>query len=151
NPEVRLGVVSASGGKTKWIDLTDKKDIYIPRFGWVRDGVAWTMVINRAQNQLDVYFIDVETGKKRLVVREKDEDWIEIAHNFKILKSGDRFIWSSWRDGHTHLYLYSFDKAKPLAGDAKLVNQITKGDFEVFSIDGIDDATGTVYVITNYQ
>ncbi|HMF89530.1 MAG TPA: alpha/beta fold hydrolase [Candidatus Angelobacter sp.] len=151
NPEVRLGVVSASGGKTKWIDLTDKKDIYIPRFGWVRDGVAWTMVINRAQNQLDLYFIDVESGKKRLVLSEKDEAWIEIDDNFKILKSGDRFIWSSWRDGHTHLYLYSFDKAKPLAGDAKLVNQITKGDFEVFSIDGIDDATGTVYVITNYQ
>jgi dipeptidyl-peptidase-4 len=151
NPEVRLGVVSANGGKTRWIDLTDNKDTYVPRFGWVRDGVAWAMVLNRAQNQLDLYFIDVESGKTRRVLSEKDEAWIEIDDNFKILKSGDRFIWSSWRDGHTHLYLYSFDKVNPLAGDAKLVNQITKGDFEVFGIDGVDENTGTVYVTTNYQ
>src|SRR5262249_49596882 len=132
NPEVRLGVVSSTGGKTKWITLTDNKDIYIPRFGWVRDGVAWAMLLNRAQNQLDLYFIDVESGKTRRVLSERDEAWIEIDDNFKILKSGDKFIWSSWRDGHTHLYLYSFDKANALAADAKLVNQITKGDFEVF-------------------
>jgi dipeptidyl-peptidase-4 len=151
NPEVRLGVVSSNGGKTKWMDLTDNKDIYIPRFGWVRDGVAWAMVLNRAQNQLDLYFIDVESGKKRRVLSERDDAWIEMDDNFKILSSGDKFIWSSWRDGHTHLYLYAFDKADPLAADAKLVNQITKGDFEVFSIDGMDDATGTVYITTNYQ
>ena len=38
NPEVRLGVVSAKGGKPKWISLTKDTDIYIPRFGWVREG-----------------------------------------------------------------------------------------------------------------
>jgi dipeptidyl-peptidase-4 len=151
NPEVRLGVVGSSGGKTKWIELTDNKDIYIPRFGWVRDGVAWAMVLNRAQNQLDLYFIDVDSGKTRRVLSEKDDAWIEIDDNFKILSSGDKFTWSSWRDGNTHLYLYSFDKSNPLAADAKLVNQITKGDFEVFSIDGFDESTGTLYITTNYQ
>jgi dipeptidyl-peptidase 4 len=150
NPEVRLGVVSSNGGSVKWITLTDNKDIYIPRFGWVRDGVIWAKVFNRAQNQLDLYFIDAESGKSRRVLSEKDEDWIEIDDNFEILKSGDKFIWSSWRDGHTHLYLYSFDKANPLGADAKLQNQITKGDFEVFSIDGIDEATGTLYINTNF-
>ena len=29
-----------------------------------------------------------------------------------------RFIAPSWRDGHTHLYLYQFDEKHPLAGDA---------------------------------
>jgi dipeptidyl-peptidase-4 len=65
------------------------------------------------------------------------------------LKSADRFLWPSWRDGHTHLYLYSFDKANPLGGDAKLLNQVTKGDFEVSSVEGIDDASGTVYAGAN--
>lgn len=149
NPEVRLGVVNAGGGAVKWIHLTDEKDMYIPRFGWVRDGVIWATVLNRAQNQLDLYFVDAASGKSRRVMSEKSDTWIETDDNFQILKSADKFIWPSWRDGHTHLYLYSFDKANPLGADAKLVNQITKGDFEVFDTNGVDDATGTVYVTTN--
>jgi dipeptidyl-peptidase-4 len=151
NPEVRLGVVSTGGGSVKWISLTDTRDAYVPRFGWVRDGVVWAQLLNRAQNQLDLYFIDAKSGKSRRVLSEKDEAWIEMDDNFRILKSGDKFIWPSWRDGHTHLYLYSFDKANPLGADAKLQNQITKGNFEVFDIEGIDDATGTVYINTNYE
>ncbi len=149
NPEVQLGVVSAGGGSVKWIYLTDEKDMYVPRFGWVRDGVIWATVLNRAQNQLDLYFIDAASGKSRRVLSEKSDTWIETDDNFHILKSADKFIWPSWRDGHTHLYLYSFDKANPLAAEAKLVNQITKGDFEVFEVNGVDDATGTLFVTTN--
>ncbi|HLY92264.1 MAG TPA: alpha/beta fold hydrolase [Candidatus Angelobacter sp.] len=149
NPEVQLGVVAAAGGTVKWLHLTDEKDIYIPRFGWVRDGVIWATVLNRAQNQLDLYFVDAASGKSRRVLRETSDTWIETDDNFQILKSGDRFIWPSWRDGHTHLYLYSFDKANPLGADAKLVNQITKGDFEVFSPAGMDESKGTIFIETN--
>ncbi len=149
NPDVRLGVVGSDGGRIKWLHLTDEKDIYIPRFGWVRNGVIWATVLNRAQNQLDLYFVDVASGKSRRVLGEKSDTWIEVDDSFSILKSGDKFIWPSWRDGHTHLYLYSFDKNNPLAADAKLENQITKGDFEVLSVDGIDESTATVYLTTN--
>ena len=149
NPEVRLGVIGSSGGKVKWISLGSNKDVYVPRFGWVNNNVMWAMELNRAQNQLDLYFIDAQSGKSRVVLSEHDDAWIEIDDNFKILKSADRFIWSSWRDGHTHLYLYSFDKNNPLSAEAKLQNQITKGDFEVSSIDGIDENTGTLYITTN--
>jgi dipeptidyl-peptidase-4 len=149
NPEVQLGVVSAGGGSVKWIHLTDEKDIYIPRFGWVRDGVAWATVLNRAQNQLDLYFVNTSSGKSRRVLSEKSDTWIETDDNLQFLKSGDKFAWPSWRDGHTHLYLYSFDKADPLASDAKLMNQITRGEFEVFDIEGVDDAKGILYLNTN--
>ena len=150
NPEVQLGVASVAGGAVKWIHLTGEKDMYIPRFGWVRDGVAWATVLNRAQNQLDLYFVDVASGKSRLVLSEKSDTWIESDNNnIHFFKSANHFTWSSWRDGHTHLYLYSFDKTNPLAADAKLVNQITKGDFEVFSIEGEDDAGNTLFLTTN--
>jgi dipeptidyl-peptidase 4 len=149
NPEVKIGVVDSTGGSPKWIQLTGEKDMYIPRFGWVREGVIWAMVLNRAQNQLDLYFADANSGKSRVVLSEKSDTWIEIDDNFKVLGSGDRFIWPSWRDGHTHLYLYTFDKNNPLGAEAKLSNQITKGDFEVFSTEAIDEASGTIYVTTN--
>jgi dipeptidyl-peptidase 4 len=149
NPAVQLGVVSAAGGAVKWIHLTDEKDMYVPRFGWVRDGVLWALVLNRAQNQLDLYFVDAASGKSRRALSEKSDTWIEIDNNVEMLKSGDKFTWPSWRDGHTHLYLYSFDKANPLAADAKLVNQITSGDFEVFDMEGMEEKSGTLFLTTN--
>lgn len=149
NPEVRLGVVDVPGGKVRWLKLTDDKDVYVPRFGWLRDGVVWAQVLNRAQDKLDLYFVDVSSGRSKPVMSESSDAWVDVRDDFKLLKSGDRFLWSSWRDGHTHVYLYSFDKSSPLAAEAKLTAQLTRGDFEVFEINGVDEETGTVFVTAN--
>ena len=149
NPAVRLGVVSAKGGKVKWISLTNDTDTYVPRFGWVRDGLFWAEILNRNQDQLDLYFVDAKSGHSRKVLSEKSDTWVNVNNDFKVLKSGNRFLWSSWRDGHTHLYLYSFDKQNPLNGDAKLERQLTQGDFEVLRLDAVDEDAGTVYFSAN--
>jgi dipeptidyl-peptidase 4 len=150
NPVVRLGVVSASGGDTKFFSLTDNPDTYIPRFGWVRDGVLWAEVLNRAQDKLDLYFIEAHSGRCRKVLTESAPDaWVNVNDDMKILRSGDRFLWSSWRDGTTQLYLYSFNKENPLASDAKLERQLTKGDFEMLGVEAIDEDAGVVYFTCN--
>lgn len=150
NPVVRLGVVGAEGGKTKWITLTQDQDTYVPRFGWLRDGVIWAEVLNRAQDKLDLYFADAHSGHSRKVLTETATDaWINVNNDFKVLKSGDRFLWPSWRDGNTQLYLYSFDKGNPLAADAKLELQLTKGDFEMLGVEAVDDDSKTVFVKCN--
>jgi dipeptidyl-peptidase-4 len=150
NPSVRLGVVSASGGRTQWIALTDDKDIYVPRFGWVRDGVVWAEVLNRTQDRLDLYFADTSTGRARKVLTESvPETWVNVNDDFRILKSGDRFLWSSWRDGHTHLYLYSFDERAPGDAEAKLNRQLTQGEFEVLASNAINESAGVVYFTSN--
>jgi dipeptidyl-peptidase-4 len=48
-----------------------------------------------------------------------------------------------------HIYLYSFDKQNPMAAEAKLERQLTKGDFEVQGIEGMDEAAGTVFYSGN--
>jgi dipeptidyl-peptidase-4 len=165
NPAVRLGVVSSSGGGTRWISLAGHKsdddadnsdsDVYIPRFGWLRDGILWAQVINRAQNKTDIYFIDAHSGRSRRVLIDSDPDgWVYASDNLRFLKSSPRFLWSSWRDGHTHLYLYSFNGQDPLAADAHLDRQLTQGDFEVLGLDGLqeaglDEASGVVYFTSN--
>ena len=150
NPGVRLGVVSGDGGKIKWLSLTNDNDIYIPRFGWVGNGLIWAQVLNRAQDKMDLYFVDARSGKSHKVLTETAPDaWVNVNDDFHILKSGDRFLWSSWRDGHTHLYLYSFDKQNPLAADAKLERQLEQGDYEVLSVEGMDEDSGTVFVTAN--
>jgi dipeptidyl-peptidase-4 len=150
NPVVQLGVVSASGGKTTWISVGNDRDIYIPRFGWIRDGLIWAEVLNRAQDNMDLYFVDAHSGRSRKVLTETTPGaWVNVNDDFQILKSGDRFLWSSWRDGTTQIYLYNFDKADPLASEAKLERQLTKGDFEVLAVEGVDENAGVVYVSCN--
>ena len=51
NPVVKLGVADADKGKVRWISLTSDPEAYIPRFGWVRDGVIWAEVLNRDRGQ----------------------------------------------------------------------------------------------------
>jgi dipeptidyl-peptidase-4 len=153
NPEVRVGVTSADGGKVKWITLGDgaNKDIYIPRFGWIGSGTVYALVVNRLHTRMDLYFADAASGRSRLVLTESEPNaYIDDEHfHITCLKSGDRFLWPSWRDGHTHLYLYSFDKNNPLAADAKLERQLTKGDFDVSEVDAVDEASGQVYFEAN--
>jgi dipeptidyl-peptidase-4 len=150
NPVVKLGVVDAEKSKVHWISLTTDEDTYIPRFGWVRDGILWAEVLNRTQDKMDLYFVDAKSGKSTKVLTETTPGaWINVNDDFRVLKSGDRFLWSSWRDGNTHLYLYSFDKQNPLAAEAKLERQLTQGDYEVQGVEGIDEAAGVVYLSAN--
>jgi dipeptidyl-peptidase-4 len=151
NPEVKLGVVEAGGGKLRWISLTKDAEAYIPRFGWVSDGVIWAEVLNREQDKMDLYFVDAKSGKSRIVLTETTPGaWMDFDHvEVRFLNSSGGFVWPSWRDGNMHLYYYTFDKQSPMAADAKLERQLTRGDFAVMGIEGVDEAAGTVFFSSN--
>jgi dipeptidyl-peptidase 4 len=150
NPDVRLGVVSSTGGKVRWIKLTDDDDSYVPRFGWIREDWAWAEVLNRKQDVMDLYFIDAKSGRSHKVLTESASDaWVNVNDDFRILKSGNRFLWTSWRDGHTHIYLYSFSATDPLAADAKLERQLESGDYEVIAINAVDETSSAVFFTAN--
>jgi dipeptidyl-peptidase-4 len=151
NPVVKLGVVEADKGKVHWISLTTDEEAYIPRFGWVRDGVIWAEVLNRSEDKMDLYFVDAKSGRSRIVLTETTPGaWFEFDHaEVRFLKSAGGFLWPSWRDGNMHLYFYSFDKQNPMGADAKLERQLTHGDFEVLGIGGVDEAAGTVFFSSN--
>jgi dipeptidyl-peptidase-4 len=150
NPVVKLGVVEADKDHVRWLSLGSDEDTYIPRFGWVAPGVVWAEVLNRTQDKLDLYFVDAKTGKSRIVLTETTPGaWISFERiEMRMLKSA-QFLWPSWRDGNMHIYLYSFDKQNPMAGEAKLERQLTKGDFEVLGIEGVDESSGTVFLSAN--
>jgi dipeptidyl-peptidase-4 len=151
NPVVRLGVVDADRGKVRWISLTSDEESYIPRFGWVKEGVIWAEVLNRTEDKMDLYFVDAKSGKSRIVLTETTAGaWIDFENvEVRFLKSTGQFLWPSWRDGNMHIYLYSFDKVSPMGADAKLERQLTHGDFAVLAIEGADEAAGTVFFSAN--
>jgi dipeptidyl-peptidase-4 len=156
NPTVKL-MLTDLRGKSKEINLGLSGDQYIPRFGWARPGLAWAMVMNRAQNQQDLYFIDVRTGKSRRVLQESDPNYIELhdsmgrgAHQgLRFLDHRDEFLWLSWRDGFTHVYLYSFHANQPLAENAQLQRQLEKGSYEVNNLLGVDETKHLLYLEAN--
>ncbi len=159
NPGVRLAVVGSNGGKVKWITATasgalplnNDPNVLIPRFGWVRDGLIWAMALNRVQDRLDLYFVDIDSGKSQLMMTESTDAWIDMHPevDFKLLESGDGYLWTSSRDGHNHIYLYRFDKQNPLSAPAKMEAQLTHGDWEVESVDAVDAQQGMIYFSAN--
>ena len=151
NPAVKLGVVDAEKGKVRWISLTSDPDSYIPRFGWVREGVVWAEVLNRTEDKMDLYFVDAKTGKSKIVLTETTPGaWIDFEQvEVRFLKTSGQFLWPSWRDGTMQIYLYSFDQQNPMVAEAKLERQLTQGEFEVLGIEGVDPAAGTVFFSAN--
>src|SRR5579863_5100320 len=108
NPEVRVGVVSASGGKTAWmrIPLREGYD-YIPRFGWVDHRTLWVETLARDHKHRDLYFADASTGQTHLVLELIDDKFLD--ENYDVELSGGHILLSHWSDGHNHIYLYSYD------------------------------------------
>ena len=149
NPAVRVGVVSASGGSTHWLKIPmDAGNDYIPRFGWVNPHVVWVEVLTRDQKHLNIYFADVHSGEVRLVLAQTEPKYFTLTYDVKFV-SDDQFLIQSWRDGFTHIYRYTFDPKNPLAAEAKFATQLESGDYEVDSIKTVDEATNTVYYLSN--
>jgi dipeptidyl-peptidase-4 len=151
NPEVRVGVVSANGGKTVWVKLPPNAfkpgDDYLPRFGWVDRRTVWVQTLTRDHKHKNLYFADAATGQATLALAQNDDKFFDEKYDLA-LQDGHILI-SSWADGHTHLYLYSYDVNNPLGSPAKLDRQLTKGDYDVDSILGIDDKRKLIFYTSN--
>ncbi|MGB7844082.1 MAG: S9 family peptidase [Candidatus Acidiferrum sp.] len=138
NPVVRVLVASLNGGEPRVMDTGAETDIYIPRVNWLPDSRHLAIQrLNREQNVLDLLLADSVTGKSSTLLAEKDPFWINVTDDLRFLKDAKRFLWSSERSGYRHLYLYSLD--------GKQFTQLTKGDWEVSHVDGVDEANGLVY------
>ena len=149
NPGVKVGVVSANGGATRWIKIPfSAGNDYIPRFGWVNSHVVWLEALTRDQKQENIYFADTRTGEVKLALAQTEPKYFTLTYDVNFV--GDhQFLIQSWRDGYTHIYRYTFDAANPLASDAKLANQLESGDYEATEIKTVDEATSTVYYLSS--
>lgn len=141
NAEVRLGVVAAAGGSTRWMKLGETEGALLARVKWTPDGrELFAQKLNRIQNRLDLLALDPSSGDARLVLREEDPHWVNVADILEFLKDGAEFLWSSERDGYRHLYRYS------VAG--QLLARLTSGHWEVTSLAGVDEPRGFVYYVS---
>lgn len=145
NSACRVGVVAATGGATKWLDVPGdtRTDFYIPRMEWAGNPRELVIQrINRLQNALDVMLADVTTGKVRKVLTERDAAWVEIHDDaLAFVEKDSAFTWISERDGWRHLYLVS--------RDGNTVRRVTSGEFDVIRVLHIDEKAGLVYFLAS--
>lgn len=137
NSVVSLKIFDIRSGATKEIRLGNYNDFYIPRIKWTSDpNVLSVQVLNRHQNNLDLIFVDGNSGSAKVVHNEKDNAYVDITDNLTFLKDNS-FIWTSEKDGFNHIYVY--DK------NGKLKNQVTKGPWEVTAYYGFDEKNKTIF------
>ena len=136
NANVRLGVMAARGGKTRWMDVGPTADTLIARVQWMPGGKEIAVQrLSRVQDRLELLAFSAATGKGRLLVEERDEAWVNL-HNILHFFADGRFLWASERDGFRHVYLYG----------AGVPRQLTRGDWEVVELNGVDEARGQAWV-----
>ena len=142
NSSVRVGVVSAAGGPTRWVKAPgNPRDIYIARMNWADNSQEVILQhLNRLQNTNTVLLANAETGDVRQMFRDQDAAWVNVNNTFVWLDNGRRLLFDSERDGWRHAYAVSRD------GDARL---ITTGQFDLMSIAGIDEPGGWLYYIAS--
>jgi dipeptidyl-peptidase-4 len=142
NSAVRIGVVGARGGATKWIVTPDDpRNTYLARLEWVDAQTLGIQQLNRLQNQNDFLLADVRSGHATRVFRDESATWVEVVDEVKWLDGGKSFMWISERDGWQHVFRV------PREGGAPTL--VTRFDADVLEVVGFDEKDGWVYVIAS--
>lgn len=142
NADVRCGVVSAAGGRTRWMNFGEIRDHLLTHVSWTPDSkrvVAHRL--NRVQDHLQILAADAATGAATLLHEEKAKHWVNLTGDLIFLSDG-RFLRLSEKDnGFRHIYLH--------APDGRQTGQLTRGEWEVSSIACAGEKAGRVYFISS--
>jgi dipeptidyl-peptidase-4 len=145
NPRARIGVLDVRNGKRVWLDPDERGEFYIPRLYWTSAPDTLAMItLDRPQQVMKLYFFDVNTGGKRLVMTETSKTWIDVYDFYAGIQDmmsfpqgSHEFFWISDRDGWQHVYRYDYS--------GRLINQVTRGPWSVTRIEGADAKAQTMY------
>ena len=143
NSAVKVGVISAGGGKTKWFAVPgDPRNNYLARMEYI-PGSDEVMIqqLNRLQNTNTVWVGNTQTMALKNILIDKDDAFLDVHDNVVWLDNNQAFTWTSEKDGWLHLYKVS--------RDGKKMQPVTKGNFDVVNINCIDPAGGYVYYIAS--
>lgn len=142
NPTVKIGWSAPTGGAITWASFNEQDDQY---FGWPiwnpNNNTMWISWMDRGQNNLKVYELDMNTGAKSQVYAEFQKTWIDledrVGGRINFLANSKGYIAQSDESGWNHLYLYTMN--------GQLQNAITSGKYTVTGIKFIDEKAKTIY------
>ncbi len=139
NPAVKIGIAAVESANIVWADFNAADDQYFGAPLWTPAGQLWVQWMNRGQNNLKVYKIDLNNGSRSEIYDEKQPTWIDLDETARIsfLASGKGFLLKSDKDGWENLYLYDMS--------GKLINQVTSGNFWGTDLLKTDEQNNVIY------
>lgn len=141
NARVDLYVFDVASARSRKVDLGNDPDIYLARVDWTKDGSALLVQRqSRDQKTLDLLRVDPATGRATVLFTERAQTWINLHDNLKPLADGS-LLWTSERDGFSHLYRFR---------DGQWT-QLTRGPWQVKQLVGVDQGRGRAYVVANRE
>ncbi len=141
--EVTIGVYNSLTKNIVYLETGPQKEQYLTCVTWSPDNqFIFVAILNRDQNHMDLCKFDAISGKKiKTLFSEDDNKFVEPEHPLYFLSgNNNKFIWSSKRDGWNHLYIYDTD--------GNLINQLTKGQYEITEIIGFDEKNKNLFYIS---
>jgi dipeptidyl-peptidase-4 len=125
-------------GKRKKLDLGSERDQYIPRIRWTKKpGLCMVERLNRLQNKWELLLIDAKSGDVQTSLEEQDAAYVDIHDDLVFLDDGKHMITKSERTGYWHMYMHKVEGPQ--------VFELTKGNFDVDHILGVDEKNQKVY------
>lgn len=142
NSIVSIHIYDLATMKTIPVDVGRETDQYIPRIQWTKDPSKLSLIrMNRLQNKQELLIADANSGTSMVILTETSSTYMEVCDHLTFLSDGKSFLWSSDKDGRTHLYHYNMD--------GTLVRQITKGWWDVITFYGYDEKSKTIFYSGN--
>jgi dipeptidyl-peptidase 4 len=142
-PRVRVGVVSASGGATRWMAIPeDSAGQWIDAVEW-RGGSDELVIqkVSRARDARHVFLADAATGAVTPFLHERDDAWVADIFSWDAglhwIAGGRSFVWLRERDGWRRAYVVSRDLATRTA--------LTPAGVDVIGSVTVDERSGYLY------
>lgn len=137
NPHVRAGILDLKTKKTTWLEIPGSGEHYLGRFQWSPDGKSlWFQALTRDQQRLAVLWADAATGTVREMWTATSATWVELT-KVRLLEKTPRAVAITIEGGHHHLEVRDAETGARIA-------LLTKGDWDVETIAGVDEAAGRV-------
>jgi dipeptidyl-peptidase-4 len=144
NSAVRIGVVPAEGGETRWVRTPgDPRNHYLARLEWVDSRTLAIQQLNRLQNRNDLLLADAATGRVRRVFRDESRTWVEVVDEVRWIDGGRAFLWISERSGWQHVY-----RVPREGGPAVSITRFSP-DADVTDVVGTDEGGGWLYFLAS--
>lgn len=123
NSTVEVYAYNIDSGISKKMDLPIS-DGYVPSVEFDATGAnLMAMVVNRDQNILQLFKVNVGSTVAKLLITEKSNAWLSPSTYRMVKYYGDSFVFASERSGYRHLYEYDYN--------GNLRRQLTQGDWNV--------------------
>ena len=142
-PTLRIGVVNANGGATRWVNLpSEPGTFYINDVSWAGNSEELLVeMLSRSRDNRQFLLINTGTGGINEAFVESDPAWVDASYSanagLEWIQDGKAFVLLSERDGWRHAYVIS--------RDGKQQSLLTKHASDIIARGPVDERGGWFY------